>query len=504
MIDLVHLHLVAGDGGHGRVCLHREKYMPKGGPDGGNGGDGGSIIFRVNPNLNTLRNFVGEKKMTAEAGEAGGKNKRQGKKGDTTVLEVPPGTVVWLVAENEVSRRRRLQFRRPILDQASQPYHQLLAQLGVKAEQPNLTGGQAAGKDSSPAVAEASEKKAADQASSVSVSASASTSASTTGNRNSVQVAAVPNILDDLTKIIRRDEIEFEKYYLQKEGERVAEKTEELLVAPEISAADQQAGREKKFSPEDRIPDLADDFSAAGLKIVELLEPGQEVVICQGGFGGRGNDCFKSSVNQTPLEAEYGTAGEQKEVILELRLLADIGLIGWPNAGKSTLLSKVTKANPKIANYPFTTLEPNLGILSLTEQQKVVLADLPGLIAGASQGKGLGDRFLRHVEHCRALVYVLFLDESLVFDENLTLAAKAKLVWEQYQELAAELAQYAPELVDRPTALTLNKIDIYSDELIDAVVKLFKLKNRNLITFSGVSGQGLTEVKQTIQQLLAK
>ncbi|HCC84215.1 MAG TPA: hypothetical protein DEP87_00810, partial [Candidatus Pacebacteria bacterium] len=259
---------------------------------------------------------------------------------------------------------------------------------------------------------------------------------------------------------------------------------------------------------------FADD--AMGIELAELTEVGQQIVLCQGGFGGRGNFLFRGSTNVTPLEAEYGSFGEQKEVMLELRLLADVGLVGLPNAGKSTLLSKITKATPKIGDYPFTTIEPNLGVLTIDRsspnfstvanksRRDVVIADIPGLIEGASQGKGLGLDFLRHLENCRRLVYVLALSEAMVFDDQLSLTQKAELVWQQYLTLKQELTEYSrlsqnrETLLQKQYILTLNKIDIYSTELIDAIVNIFTQNDEAILPFSGFTGEGLAMVIQAM------
>lgn len=248
------------------------------------------------------------------------------------------------------------------------------------------------------------------------------------------------------------------------------------------------------------------------VKVVTITEPGQQVKVCQGGAGGRGNFLFRSSTNTTPLEAEYGGFGEYKEVYLELKLLADVGLVGYPNAGKSTLLAKVTRANPKIGDYPFTTIEPNLGVLSVSQwspefattrnksRKDLVIADIPGLIEGASEGKGLGHEFLRHVENCQKLVFVLAIDEAIVFDETITTEQKAQTVWEQFELLRKELRQYSPDMIHKPYIVSLNKIDIYNKELLDAVINLFKQKDIVILPFSGVTGVGL---KELIQQVIA-
>jgi GTP-binding protein len=299
MIDLIKLTLAAGDGGNGKVSFRREKFVTKGGPDGGDGGDGGSVVIRSRAGMTTLRDYAGVKLFKAQNGGHGGRRKKFGEKGIDKILEVPVGTVLYLLAENQTALKRR---------------------------------------------------------------------------HNS---------------LISNEAIGGGKYYLETENQAI----------PMREADDQLSTVSEKIE----------------LFVFDL--PDQEFLVCQGGKGGRGSVHFKSSVKTTPLEAEYGGFGEQKLVQLELKLLADLGLVGFPNAGKSTFLSKVTKANPKIANYPFTTIEPNLGIMSLGQghgKEEVIVADIPGLIEGASQGKGLGLDFLRHIENCQTLMFVLYLDEGVI------------------------------------------------------------------------------------------
>jgi len=385
MIDLVKFECQAGDGGHGMVSFRREKYVTKGGPDGGEGGDGGRIIIRSVHGMTTLRDYAGIKLVKADAGGKGGRKQCFGQKGEDKILEVPVGTVVYLLAENQAAALRR---------------------------------------------------------------------------RNSLanfQPAAA-------------------KYYLEDEHDGVP---------PRPNDDELQPLEEKE-------------------EVFVFNQANQEIVLCRGGRGGRGNMAFKSSVKTTPLEAEYGGFGDHKLIQLELKLLADLGLVGWPNAGKSTFLSKVTRANPKIANYPFTTLEPNLGIMQLDGEvrKELVIADIPGLIEGASQGKGLGLDFLRHIENCQALMYVLYLDETVVFDEKLNAEQKAELLHQQYEQLKQELAAYAKGMLDKPVVVTINKIDLYTNQQMDAFRSLFAQKDINVIFFSTVTGEGLSDVKTAVQRLL--
>ncbi|MFH1280720.1 MAG: GTPase ObgE [Candidatus Beckwithbacteria bacterium] len=240
-----------------------------------------------------------------------------------------------------------------------------------------------------------------------------------------------------------------------------------------------------------------------GSREFDMIKVEDKVGVAHGGTGGLGNWQFRSSTNTTPMLAEKGTLGEEREVVLELKLLADVGLIGMPNAGKSTLLSVLTKARPKIANYPFTTLEPNLGVMvygkgSELEHRKVpnlktlVLADIPGLIEGASRGKGLGHTFLRHVERCGLLVHVL--DGARLLEEHHT----SEVLLKDYEVIRKELGEYSEKLVEKPEIIVLNKIDVLSKTQINKVKKLLKVTNLELICVSGATGEGLDKLKGKI------
>lgn len=389
MIDLLTLTIRAGDGGHGRVSFRREKYIMKGGPDGGNGGDGGSVIVRVNPKMGTLQHLSSVHEITASSGANGGKKNMFGGKGEDVVIEVPPGTVLWLEAENGASRSRRLKY-------------------GLKWRTP-------------------------------------------------------------------KGEIYHKHYFIEKEGQSIP-------------------GREANtLEPVDKT------------QMIEMGPDTPEVVLAQGGFGGRGNEMFKSPSNTTPLEADYGTWGEHKTVTFELKLLADVGFVGLPNAGKSTLLSRLTNARPKIANYPFTTLEPHLGILSANAdkgERELVLADIPGLIEGASEGKGLGIDFLRHLEHCQALVYVLALEDSIAAEPSVEAAEKAEQLWNQFQTLLREIKAHSDQLFDKPYILTVNKADLYSPEAQKAIHKFFAAQGMNVLIMSAATGEQIPEFIKQINKMV--
>ena len=322
-VDYVKVHIASGKGGKGSVHLRREKYVAKGGPDGGDGGRGGHIIIRGNKNLWTLYHFKFKQHFKAGHGANGSKNRSSGADGE---IEVPLGTAV-------------------------------------------------------------------------------------------------------------RDT-----------------NTNELLF--------------------------------------EITEDGEEKIVLEGGLGGRGNWHFKSSSNQTPRYAQPGLPGEEKQITLELKVLADVGLVGFPNAGKSTLLSVLSSAKPKIADYEFTTLKPNLGIVPYREFKSFVMADIPGIIEGAAEGKGLGHYFLRHIERNSVLLFLI--------------PADSKDISKEYDILLAELRKYNPELLDKERLLAISKSDMLDDELIEEMsVELDKdLEGISYLFISSVAQMGLEELKDKLWSML--
>lgn len=332
-IDQVEIHVRSGKGGDGVVHFRREKYVPRGGPDGGDGGRGGDVILEVRPTLNTL-NFRHKERFVADDGRPGAKQNMYGRSGDDLVIYVPPGTVVY-----EISDEGRGEVTPPLL-------------------------------------------------------------------------------LGDLT------------------------------------------------------------------------QPGQRLTVCKGGRGGRGNTHFKSSTNQVPRTAEKGEPAEEKRLKLELKLIADIGLVGVPNAGKSTLLTALTNAKPKIAPYPFTTLEPNLGVAHIDEDTTVVLADIPGLIEGAHQGAGLGHEFLRHIQRTRVLVHLL---------DGLSPDPLA-----DYSQINSELALFDPYLGKKPQIVALNKIDQSEvQERLPGIKKELKKRGVTLMTVSALARTNVRELLLKVTKMLA-
>lgn len=222
--------------------------------------------------------------------------------------------------------------------------------------------------------------------------------------------------------------------------------------------------------------------------IGEILEHGQEIVVKKGGLGGLGNEHFKSATNQTPRYAQPGTPGEEGYVTFELKVLADVGLVGFPNAGKSTLLAAVSAAKPKIADYAFTTLTPNLGIVNYRNYRSFVMADIPGIIEGAAEGKGLGHRFLRHIERNSILLFLIPADS----DNH----------WNEFKILENELRKYNPELLDKEFILSVSKADLLDDDLKIEIAREFP-DNQKPLFFSAVTGEGIEALKDEVWKRLS-
>ena len=325
-VDYVKLYVSTGNGGKGSIHLHREKYITKGGPDGGDGGRGGHVILRGNSQLWTLYTFKFKKHFSAGHGGDGSKNRSSGAQGEDIYIDIPMGTVVRSTETNEI--------------------------------------------------------------------------------------------------------------------------------------------------------------------LFEITEDNQEVIIQEGGLGGRGNWHFKSSTRQTPRYAQPGIEGKTFQITLELKVLADVGLVGFPNAGKSTLLAALTSAKPKIADYEFTTLKPNLGIVEYRDFQSFVMADIPGIIEGAAEGKGLGHYFLRHIERNSILLFVI--------------PADTKNLKKEFDILQKELIKYNPELLDKQFMVVLSKADLLDDELKEEYAKEMKTLFKEIphLIISSATQYHLMELKDALWKLL--
>jgi GTPase len=353
-VDRVRIVARAGNGGPGACSFLREKNMPDGGPDGGNGGRGGSVVIIVDPHVNNLIKYRYAPHQFAKNGQNGGKKQMSGRSGMDCVISVPPGTVVSRIPDEVI----------PL--------------------EVNEHG----------------------------------------------------------------------------EGRRV---------------------------PEDlaRVPE---DISVLE-PVADMIKAGDKFVVCAGGRGGRGNMNFKSSVNQAPRRYENGEEGERGQFQLELKSIADAGLVGYPNAGKSTLLSRLSNAHPKIAPYPFTTLEPMIGVMEYVDFARVTVADIPGLIEGAHEGVGLGHEFLRHIERCRMLLFVIDMSGQEGRDPR-----------DDFAQLRTEISLYQKELSERPYLVVANKMD-----LPDAAENLKKFKRKvkkEIIPISGDDDTGLDALKAALRKHL--
>lgn len=320
-VDRVRIFVKAGDGGNGCVSFRRERYVPKGGPDGGDGGDGGFVILRANPNISTLLSFVGKKKFIAENGKNGKGKKMKGRNGKDLILDVPVGTIVKDLGTGEV--------------------------------------------------------------------------------------------------------------------------------------------------------------------LADMNTPWKMVCVARGGRGGRGNHHFKTPTRRAPRIFEKGEKGERRWLELELKILADAALVGYPNVGKSSLIARMSNARPKIANYPFTTLIPNLGVVRLDTDKEYIVADIPGLIEGASEGAGLGNVFLRHAERCSVILHVIDIS-----------GFEGRDPVEDYRVIREEMRRYAKSLLEKPEIVVANKVDLVRDreDLIEKIEILRKISGTEVLTTSAVTGEGVREL----------
>ncbi len=346
MTDKVTITVKAGDGGDGAVSFHREKFVARGGPDGGDGGRGGSVYFIADTNVSTLDDFRSKKVFSAENGQSGKKLRMAGRDGEDCYVKVPVGTLIFFYDDEEIDQKR-------------------------------------------------------------------------------------PRLVADLSKI------------------------------------------------------------------------GESFLVARGGRGGKGNYRFKSSTNQTPTQYIPGEPGEQRVVTLELKLIADVGLIGLPSAGKSTLINTLTHINAKTADYYFTTLEPNLGVWRIDKGKKLVVADIPGLIEGASKGKGLGDEFLRHIERTKILIHLV---EPFAREGGFDI--EPALVFSNYQVVRQELLEYTGGLLDvssKPQIVVVNKCDITEvRNRVPEIVDHFRHKGVEILPISAATGEGTDVLRKKVLELLAK
>jgi GTP-binding protein len=386
-VDEIKIYARAGHGGKGSVAFHREAFVPKGGPSGGNGGRGGSVILQADHDLNNLIQQYYVPRLIAPDGEHGMGKGMDGHAGKDLIIKVPCGTLVWRL------------------------------------------------KDTTPPI---ETKRASD---------------------DDDEEAGSPNpLLGSSTR------------------HRPVFRSSRGAVAREIdlSAETDPAAEKESEGP--------------GELVADLTENGQQFVLCKGGRGGLGNRNFATARHQPPRFAQPGEPGTEGEYRLELRIIAEIGLVGYPNAGKSTLLAAISKARPKVAPYPFTTLHPQIGILEYADWRRLTVCDVPGLIEGAHQNVGLGHEFLRHIQRCKILVLLV----DMAGTDN-------RHPWDDYRQLLKELELYDAALLKKPLLIVANKMD---EAVAEANLKQFKrkLKKSSVLPISAAFDQGLEKFKATIRE----
>jgi GTP-binding protein len=384
-IDEIKVYARAGHGGKGCVAFHREAYIPKGGPSGGNGGRGGSVILQADHDLNNLIEQYYVPRLIAQTGEAGMGKGMDGHAGKDLIVKVPCGTLVWKLPAQTQPGEPEVEEDDDIADE----------------ENPLLK--------------------------------------SSTGKRPIIRTSGTIKAMEyDLSQ----DDPADGKVVDAKKGELVA----------------------------------------------DLTEHGQQFILCKGGRGGLGNRNFATARRQTPRFAQPGEPGEEGDYLLELRIVADVGLVGYPNAGKSTLLTAISRARPKVAPYPFTTLHPQPGIVEYADFKRLTVCDVPGLIEGAHENVGLGHKFLRHILRCKVLVILL----DMAGTDN-------RAPWDDYAQLLHELELYDPELLEKPRYVVANKMD---EAVAEENLKKFKkkVKKTPVLPISAGFDDGIDKFKQLIRE----
>lgn len=389
-IDEIKVFARAGHGGRGSVAFHREAYRPKGGPSGGNGGRGGSVILEADHDLNNLLHQFYQPKLIAEKGEHGLGKGMDGHAGKDLIVKVPCGTLVWKLAS------------------------------------------------AAPA-----------------------------------EVASDEDDDDDDEKAPPKSMV---KMLRSSTGSRPVLRSSGAVMAMEYDLSKDDDDKESQRNAE------------KGELIADLTQHGQQFILGKGGRGGLGNRNFATAARQAPRFAQPGEPGGEGDYLLELRIIAEVGLVGYPNAGKSTLLTAISKARPKVAPYPFTTLTPQIGIVEYPDYKRLTVCDVPGLIEGAHKNVGLGHAFLRHIERCKIIILLL----DMAGTDN-------REPWEDYRQLLKELELYDTGLLDKPRFIVANKMD---EPQAEANLKTFKRKVRKIpvLPISAAFDQGIDQFKQLIRE----
>jgi GTP-binding protein len=388
-IDEIKIYAQAGHGGKGCVAFHREAYITKGGPSGGNGGRGGSVILQADHDLNNLIGQYYVPRLIAPGGDAGMGKGMDGHAGKDLIIKVPCGTLVWKLPS---------------------------AKSVEKIEGADDDDDEAEQENKNPMFS------------------------TSTGKRPLLRRAAGGRAMEiDLSK----DDADAEKLSV---------------------------------------------ISAKGELVADLTQHGQQFILCKGGRGGLGNRNFATAARQTPRFAQPGEPGDEGDFLLELRIVAEVGLVGYPNAGKSTLLTAISRARPKVAPYPFTTLHPQIGIVEYADWKRLTVCDVPGLIEGAHKNVGLGHKFLRHIQRCKILVLLL----DMAGTDN-------RKPWDDYKQLLSELELYDPALLEKPRLVVANKMD---EAVAEKNLKEFKtkIKKVKVLPISAAFDQGMEKFRETIRK----
>ena len=385
-VDEIRVFARAGHGGKGCVAFQREKYRPKGGPSGGNGGRGGDVILEADHDLNNLIAQYYQPRLIAQEGHAGMGKGMDGHAGKDLVVKVPCGTLVWRLQAGDASMEKDALENTPKQTRIS-------ASSGLR---------------------------------------------------------------------------------------------------PLLRASSRGSALEFDLSSDKPEPGAAPGARPNGELTADLTSHGQKFILCKGGRGGLGNRNFATATRQAPRFAQPGEPGEEGQFLFELRIIADVGVVGYPNAGKSTLLTAISRARPKIAPYAFTTLHPQIGIVEYSDFFRLTVCDVPGLIAGAHRNLGLGHEFLRHIERCKILV--LLLDMA---------GTDGRQPWDDYQSLLDELGQYDPTLLDKPRLVVANKMD---EPVAEENLKKFKRRIRKtpVLPIAAAFDQGIDKFKELIREEVAE
>ncbi|PRP91334.1 GTPase Obg [Enhygromyxa salina] len=437
-IDRVRIQVRAGDGGDGAVAWRREAHVPKGGPAGGDGGDGGDVVLVADAQLATLLDLKYRQHHHAPSGRPGGGAGKNGRGGETLEVHVPLGTAVYY--EGEATGHGE---RPPWLDDETPdetPEGISVEPDGEGMDNVWIVDGEeveAPGQAGEPAEAEADPERV-----------------------ELIELGAPA----------------------------------EVVAIGETISGGAQRRHMRRGTGRSRRREEPRSYERGDL-ICDLDADGERLTIARGGRGGRGNVHFRSSTNRAPDRAEAGTEGEGMWLRLELKLLADVGIVGYPNVGKSTLISAISRARPEIGAYPFTTLVPQLGVVSLpgdTYERTMVVADVPGLVDGASEGRGLGHEFLRHLERTRVLLHLLAPDPT-----------PGRELLRDLDALEGELRRYGPMFEGRPRVVALNKIDTTEgQELIKATRRALRKRNIPLFPISAVTGEGTDALLEALWRRL--